>query len=648
MLGVSSAATIGLHFQDTYCGSASYSGFEVTMTAFGVAPSSWENLLPMDTGYNSCSGPLSYALSESISTTTSTNGLNPLPNGALTVNWSGPTANFSGFGGYAGNPPSYNYAGPYPNPSTTPTGEEEVYASFIRDGINFGPGESGGNNDQPGYLIDITGLESVFTNSSFVVELMASADSMQTLTNANIVDVTGNTTNTVSYPNTPPVSNVGDTPWVRGQGGGLSTFTGAIHTDHITIQSVQPAHSGGSPSYNHAGTISGLIITDKPVVSMSPQTVSSMAGDTVTLSAYAIGVPPLAYQWRHNGTPIAGATTLSYTVAGVNAANAGAYDLVVTNAYGSTVSQVAMVGNPLYFTTVSNVIYDSNPDNPQRDATNDGASWLASFSDGTTTRTGVMQFVSADTNGIDVLASSNFDSSTGTISTWMLSSGTDTSSGSIGAPLYSWPVGGSSGFANDFTILESDNGTIVVVGPAGSAIYFNSVGTVTDSKWHLITLTYSDLDNGVTSLYIDGSLDTSVTNTAAWSLPTTPLLEFGHSTDPAWENYNGLLDDIRIYNVELSAAQVQSVYTSGALVDPAALQMELNFSSPPGPGSEIRWLDAGGILQSSSQVNGPYEDVPDVSSPYLIVFPTSGQEFFRYRDPSPHTPQTVASNPYLM
>ncbi len=47
MLGVSSAATIGLHFQDTYCYDNSYSGFLVTMTAFGIQSNGWENLTPM-------------------------------------------------------------------------------------------------------------------------------------------------------------------------------------------------------------------------------------------------------------------------------------------------------------------------------------------------------------------------------------------------------------------------------------------------------------------------------------------------------------------------------------------------------------------------------------------------------------------------
>ena len=47
--------------------------------------------------------------------------------------------------------------------------------------------------------------------------------------------------------------------------------------------------------YNNAGNIAGFIITDQPVVTMSPNSAKANPGDTVALSAYAIGVPPVSY-----------------------------------------------------------------------------------------------------------------------------------------------------------------------------------------------------------------------------------------------------------------------------------------------------------------------------------------------------------------
>src|ERR1051325_7130326 len=80
MLGVSHAATIGFNFQTHYCSSESYSGATVTAPAFGVGTNSWESLTPMDTGYGCDPGP--FSLSETIDSSTSTNGLHALPSGS--------------------------------------------------------------------------------------------------------------------------------------------------------------------------------------------------------------------------------------------------------------------------------------------------------------------------------------------------------------------------------------------------------------------------------------------------------------------------------------------------------------------------------------------------------------------------------------
>ena len=353
MLGVSSAATIGLHFQCSYgCGhNPSYSGFSVTLPAFGVPTNGWENLLPTGTGYGGCSWTLpGYTTNEVIDTETSTNGLNPLPNGSINVSWFANAANYDPFGGYGFAAPFYEHSGGgqgaidvATNPST---GEEQIYSSFLRDGVNYGPnGPAGtstpapyGSADNPleaYYYVDVTGLKTLFTNTPFVVELMASADSMYDLTNAFVIDVANSVTNSVSYPNTAPPNPQGGAPWTRGIGGGLSTVSGVFsNVDHIHIMSNPPQHGGtGSPptGYDNAGTISGFILTDKPVVTMSPQSIPlSGPGDTDQLSAYAIGVPPLSYQWQFNGQDIPGATTLTNTFPAV-LANAGSYTLVVTN-----------------------------------------------------------------------------------------------------------------------------------------------------------------------------------------------------------------------------------------------------------------------------------------------------------------------------
>ena len=79
----------------------------------------------------------------------------------------------------------------------------------------------------------------------------------------------------------------------------------------------------------------GPSITNQPV----DQTVN--AGTGVTFSVTATGDPAPTYQWRKDGTPIDGATSASYTLASPNAADAAAYDVVVTNSVSSITSTAA-------------------------------------------------------------------------------------------------------------------------------------------------------------------------------------------------------------------------------------------------------------------------------------------------------------------
>jgi hypothetical protein len=658
MLGVSSAATVGLHFMENYsCRNAAYSGYPITLNAFGIAPSGWENLMEMENGYGGCpfTAP-GYTLEEVIDSTTSTNGLNPLPNGSLDVTWFGNSANVSGFGGYEFNPPHYAYGGAFNENNPKTTGEAEVYATFIRDGINYGPPGASDNPLKDYYSIDVVGLKSLFTNTPFVVELMASADSMDTITNAFIIDVADSITNSVTYPGTPPVQPEGGTAYLRGEGGGLSTGSAAFtNVDEIKIISNIPQHGGSTADgdgFNNGGTISGFIITDKPVVSMSPQSEAlASVGDTVALSAYAIGVPPLSYQWRLNGQNISGANATNYSIPTLSLSSVGNYDLVVTNLYGSTTSKVSSVGTGQVLvqspTPSNNIVYDSNPDNSQHDGINKGASWLASSTGGTVTRTGVMSFDAEETNGISVPDNAVFDGTNGTITFWMQSSGTDVNAnGSLGASLFGRTDSSSPG-GNEFILVQQDSppGSLEFFAPNG-AISTSSSKNVSDNKWHFVALSFNQGTNGFADVYIDGALDSTNANNGPWTWPSGPL-QIGYSTDSFWRAYNGNLDGIRYYSAVLNASQISSIYSSGnsdAEVDPADLQLEFDFTTAPGEGLILSWQQSAATLESAPTVTGPWTPVP-VSSPYTIV-PTASQQFFRYI--YTHTPQSLISNPWLM
>jgi len=77
-------------------------------------------------------------------------------------------------------------------------------------------------------------------------------------------------------------------------------------------------------------------------VSVSIQPVTNIATN-VTFSVTVGGSPPFGYQWRWNGADMVGAGAASLTLTNVGPAQAGDYDVVVTNNAGAVTSQVAVL-----------------------------------------------------------------------------------------------------------------------------------------------------------------------------------------------------------------------------------------------------------------------------------------------------------------
>jgi len=66
-------------------------------------------------------------------------------------------------------------------------------------------------------------------------------------------------------------------------------------------------------------------------------------GQSVKLAVSVQGSAPFTYQWRKNGTAISGATSATYTINPVTAADAATYTVVVTNSVASTASDSAVL-----------------------------------------------------------------------------------------------------------------------------------------------------------------------------------------------------------------------------------------------------------------------------------------------------------------
>ena len=86
-------------------------------------------------------------------------------------------------------------------------------------------------------------------------------------------------------------------------------------------------------TYDIAGT--------HPSITVQPVGAVRTVGQSYTFSVTATGTAPLSYQWRKGGEDISGGTGISYTIDPIALSDAGSYDVVVTNLYGSVTSTAA-------------------------------------------------------------------------------------------------------------------------------------------------------------------------------------------------------------------------------------------------------------------------------------------------------------------
>jgi len=113
---------------------------------------------------------------------------------------------------------------------------------------------------------------------------------------------------------------------------------------------------------NASGSVTSAVVTltvlVPPSIVTQPQSQMIPPGSNVTFTVLAVGTDPLSYQWRANGTNIAGATSTTFSLLSVSTNDAGGYVVVVTNWAGSVTSAVAtlQVRELLQFQTTGGVM----------------------------------------------------------------------------------------------------------------------------------------------------------------------------------------------------------------------------------------------------------------------------------------------------
>ena len=99
-------------------------------------------------------------------------------------------------------------------------------------------------------------------------------------------------------------------------------------------------------------SVATLFVVAPAAITAQPQSQTVLAGTNVTFCVTAGGIPQVYYQWYWASNLLPDQTNSTLSLVGVNQTNAGNYQVVMTNIYGSVTSSMAilLVGYPLIIT----------------------------------------------------------------------------------------------------------------------------------------------------------------------------------------------------------------------------------------------------------------------------------------------------------
>lgn len=327
-----------------------------------------------------------------------------------------------------------------------------------------------------------------------------------------------------------------------------------------------------------------------PAITSQPVSATVTEGEEATFSVSATGTSPLKYQWRFNSVPLPSQTNSLFTITNVTLANAGTYDVVVSNLFRIetsipatlTVNARLPATNSLPFMPPGLVAWWRAENNTADSAgTNPGV-----FVNGARYAPGIsgqaFSFTNAALNYVKVPYSRAFDiNAHGTISFWHRLSRSQ--------PQYPALItrGDNADANNNFEVyivaLSPDTATYKFsLGNGSGTSSISDVAALLDDRWHHIAFTWDGLRMIV---YIDGALEHSASQTITPATIGTPSLLLGAATPGDQRGSpNGFLDEVALFDRALDPSEVQSLFASAADVPGNAIQTNLlkngSFENP--------------------------------------------------------------------
>jgi len=436
---------------------------------------------------------------------------------------------------------------------------------MVQAGGTLAPGDAGIGTLTINNSLTLAGSTVVASDKSGTTLRCAQVAGLQTVTYGGALVVTNS-----SDPRAPALQ-AGDTFLVFS----ATNYQGAFASQ--TLPALPAGLIWDSGNLNVNGSLTVVASSGPPIIVSQPLSQSVNAGASVFFQSVAAGSRPLACQWQKNGANIATANSTSCVIASASTNDAAGYSLVVTNAYGSVTSSVAVLtlNPPPPATSVTNgLVVHLSFDNTlagQAGTAVNGALYTGGATNGPRYTAGVIgsaaTFANTSNSGQPAdwaVTLGNLESvyaNSFSVSFWERSR-----NGADGALMgnKNWSSGANVGWV--ISVMDGENLNWNTAGGTRSDLELNP--PFMDGNWHLVTVTFDRTAGAVTS-YIDGAAavagSLNPASTASLNAGLNTLV--GGSGNGAYSGA-GDVDDLGVWTRVLTPQEVAAIYAAGLIGKP--------------------------------------------------------------------------------
>ncbi|MEI6074002.1 MAG: LamG-like jellyroll fold domain-containing protein [Verrucomicrobiota bacterium] len=356
-----------------------------------------------------------------------------------------------------------------------------------------------------------------------------------------------------------------------------------------------------------------------PVVSITPASVTTNQGGATVFTANVTSATSCRYQWRFNGSPIAGANTPTMNVYN-QPQNAGSYDVVVINPGGTAAaSPVTLTVTPVWGNPAALIYHLDQTPAAGAGAITDATGQTRGTMVGTTLPLVVSGALMATSNAWDFASASAYLSVTSNPVVQSFGDYNQTPGLSFSFwvkmtnNLNNASVCALSGL---FKVFCNGNGLTYY---AGGDLLYNplfsyALASIADGNWHHVVFT-TDFRNNSGACYLDGVSQGALTIKTALATSSAPnltsALNIGADAGGANQWKSGL-DEFAIYTRCLSAAEVTQLYNASGITTNAGTTNYCALANPAptvGVGATRMLMWTNGASSVTSPINAAASDL---------------------------------------